>query len=87
MAARNGSHGIVFILCFFLMKITLWYQCNALLQNANAMQMALEMATTFVTEEQESVFVNPTGLEANVNHLVSYTLFPFDTFKLGDIRK
>ena len=49
--------------------------------------MALEMATTFVTEEQESVFVNPTGLEANVNHLVSYTLFPFDTFKSGDIHK
>ena len=43
--------------------------------------MVLEMVTTFVTEEQESVFVNPTGLEANVNHLVRYTLFPFDTFK------
>ena len=47
--------------------------------------MELKPAATFVTEEQESVFVNPTGLEANVNHLVSYTLFPFDAFKLGDI--
>ena len=39
------------------------------------------MVATSVITKQESAFVNPTGLEANVNHLVSYTLFQINTLK------